>query len=465
MVKVKLACEENEFIYEHLEKLRKQWTNSQANKSNSLKRILQALEKFPLPILSGKMAELLLQGVGPSWCSEIDKCLKTRPQKRKASPVQIKKRVEYIPEAQSAEWACLLCVSKELSICSYDIPYLTKKYFQDCELPLIESPSKVLGRLVELDFLQEEDGLYSLTTYGSTMLPQLSQCPTVRKPNIKKFDPDSWIIDKEISTQNEVFNRDIQIILIVDTAERLCMDFETITNRLNSRNLLAEKKKLWIGDYQWVCRVKINNKVKDLSLNILVERKTANDLAHSIVDFRYEEQKIKMKFSQATCFYLLEGTVPKSSTRISKSTLLNSILSTKINYEFQIKITKDSGETLNWLARMTHQLYEQVIGMSEKEFGELKTFEEFQSWTNPNDGRTVSEVFGRQLRALDNMGEHSTLAILSRFKTPLKFYLEIKKAREKGERNLNKFLKAIKLSNGNTMAKKSRDVLVKLFLG
>lgn len=465
MVKVKLACEENEFIYEHLEKLRKQWINSQANKSNSLKRILQALEKFPLPILSGKMAELLLQGVGPSWCFEIDKCLKSRPQKRKASPVQIKKRVEYIPEAQSAEWICLLCVSKEPTIASYDIPYLTQKYFQEYDLPVIESPSKVLNRLVELDFLQEEDGLYSLTTYGSTILPQLSPCPTVRKPIFQKFDPDSWIKTKEITVRNEILNRDIQIVLIVDTAERLCMDFETITMRLNSRNLLAEKKKLWIGDYQWVCRVKINNKIKDLSLNILVERKTANDLAHSIVDFRYEEQKIKMKFSQATCFYLLEGTVPKSSTRISKSTLLNSVISTKVNYGFQIKITKDSGETLNWLARMTNELYEQVTGMSEKEFAELKTFEEFQSWTNPNDGKTVSEVFGRQLRALDNMGEHNTLAVLNRFKTPLKFYFKIKEAKEKGERNLNKFLKSIKLTNGYTMAKKSRDVLVKLFLG
>lgn len=465
MVKAKLACEENEYIYEYLEKLRKQINNSQINKANSIRRIMQALEKFPLPIVSGKMAEVLLQGAGPSWCSEIDKCLKSRPQKRKASPIQVKKRVDYIPEANSADWFCLLCISKQHPITSYDIPYITQKYFQGIETPTIESPSKVLDNLVSLDYLQEEDGLYSLTPYGSTILSQLTPCPTARKPHIQKFDPDSWITSTATNTQSDKPERDLQIVLIVDTAERLCMDFDTIVNRLSSRNLQVEKRKLWIGDYQWVCRVKVNNKFKDFSLNFVVERKTADDLASSIVDFRYEEQKIKMKFSQATCFYLLEGTVPKNSLRISKSTLLNSIISTKFNYGFQIKITKDSRDTLNWLARMTHQLYEKTVGMDDSEFSKLKAFEEFQNWTNPNEGKTVCQVFGRQLRALDNMGEHNTLAVLGRFSTPVKFYLKIKEAKEKGERNLNKFLKGIKLANGYTMAKKSREILVKLFLG
>lgn len=465
MVKAKLACEDNEYIYEYLEKLKRQLNNSQINKASSIKRILQALEKFPLPIVSGKMAEVLLQGAGPSWCSEIDKCLNSRPKKRKASPVQAKKRVDYIPEANSVDWFCLLCVSKQQSMTSYDFPYLTQKYFQDIETPVIESPSKVLDHLVDLDYLQEDDGLYSLTPYGSLILSQLTPCPTARKNNIQKFDPDSWIVNGEVNTQSEICERDIQIVLIVDTAERLCMDFDTIVNRLSSRNLQVEKRKLWIGDYQWVCRVKINNKLKDFSLNYVVERKTADDLASSIVDFRYEEQKIKMKFSQAICFYLLEGTVPKSSARISKSTLLNSIISTKFNYGFQIKITKDSRDSLNWLARITHQLYEKVVTMKDSEFSKLKSFEEFQIWTNPNEGKTVNQVFGRQLRALDNMGEHNTLAVLERFSTPVKFYLKIKEAKEKGERNLNKFLKEIKLANGYTMAKKSRDILVKLFLG
>ena len=243
------------------------------------------------------------------------------------------------------------------------------------------------------------------------------------------------------------------------------MDFKTILVRLTSRELLVEKKKLWIGDYQWIIRTKVKGKTRDLSLGYVVERKTADDLAHSIIDFRYEEQKIKMKLSEAKCFYLLEGLVPKNSSKISSSTLVNSVLSTKFNYGFQIKITKDSTETLNWLARMTHALFERVGRMAKQEVRALSSFEDFQSFTNPNEGRTVNEVFGKQLRALDEVGEQSTLAILKTFTTPLNFYNNIKSAQQKGLRGLNQFLKSIKMPNGYSIQKKTRQLLIDLFIG
>lgn len=480
MVKLKLCCEDNEFLYNQFENSRKRFMKAgQDQKANNAKRIMQALEKFPLPLLSGKMAEELLQGAGPWWAGEVERWLKSKPAKRKSSPIQMQKRVEYIPEYESPEWVCMMCLSFESPLVPYDVPFIVNKFMKNLDLRQIVDPTGIFEKLFKLDLVQlDEEGMYSLTPYGISLIPRISSCPTVSKSRFEPFDAESWLDPnlQALSSQNTSSTcnsqtqhtsslKDFQIVLIVDTAERLSMDFKTILIRLTSRELLVEKKKLWIGDYQWIIRTKIKGKIKDLSLGYVVERKTADDLAHSIIDFRYEEQKIKMKLSEAKCFYLLEGIVPKNSNKINSSTLINSILSTKFNYNFQIKITKDSTETLNWLARMTHALFDRVARMGKEEVRELRSFEDFQSLTNPNEGRTVNEVFGKQLRALDDVGEQSTLAILKMFTTPLNFYNNIKSAQQKGQRSLNQFLKSIKMPNGYSIQKKTRQLLIDLFLG
>jgi ERCC4-type nuclease len=468
MVKLKLLCEENEFLMIQLENSRKQLVKAgQDQKAQNAKRIIQALQVFPLPVKSGKMAEELLRGTGPWWAGEMEKWLKTRPEKRKATPVKLEKKIPYLPQYESIEWACLMCLSFEAPILPYDVAFLAKKYL-NYMIPETSNVSDVFEKLNKIQLVQcDEEGAFCLTPYGISVIPKIQHCLTVKKTVFETFDPESWIFEHGENKENQEdgFLKDFQIVLIVDAAERLSMDFSTIATRLSFRDLLVEKKKLWIGDYQWVCRTKVKGKVKDFSLGYVVERKTADDLAHSIVDYRYDEQKIKMKLSQANCFYLLEGTVPKGSNKITSTTLINSLLSTKFNFGFQIKITKDATDSLNWLARMTSALYQKVSKMSSIDFQALQTFEEFQSETNPNEGRTVNEVFGKQLRALDDVGEQSTLAILKSFSTPLQFYQSLKAAKAKGQRSLNNFLKSVKMSNGYSIQKKTRQLLVDLFLG
>ena len=66
MSKFKISCEENTFIYEKLENLRKKLLQSKDDqKARNAKRILSAIERFPLPILSSKTDLTFIQGVGP----------------------------------------------------------------------------------------------------------------------------------------------------------------------------------------------------------------------------------------------------------------------------------------------------------------------------------------------------------------------------------------------------------------
>lgn len=255
-------------------------------------------------------------------------------------------------------------------------------------------------------------------------------------------------------------------MLLVDGAERLAMDFQAITDRLSNRNVIVENSKLWIGDYLWLCRIEQSDGTyKDFSLGMVVERKTADDLAHSLVDGRYESQKIRLKQSKIKCIYLLEGTKPSPGSKISQDTLLNALTSTQFNYGFQVKITKDAQDTLNWLARMTAALQVEITGWPNEKFERLVSFEDFYDSTNPNGKWTVYNLFGKQLRALDNCGEQGTLAVLRKYKTPLGLYKDMKAAREKGKRALVKLMKGIKLENGNTLSKNLREQLIELFLG
>ena len=457
MSKFKISCEENTFIYEKLENLRKKLLQSKDDqKARNAKRILSAIERFPLPILSSKTALTFIQGVGPWWASEIEKWLSQKPQKRKASPIINTKRVLYIPTYKSPEWVCMMCMNiSESPIASYDIPYIVSHFLNDYDVFAPENAKSVLGFLCDKNLAIEDSGLYNLTDLGAEIIGKIqAECPTIVKKNVEKFDPDSWITencekDEEITNNSDFFS----IVLIVDTAERLAMDFNTIFDRLCCRNIAVERRKLWVGDYQWICRTKENGKTVDLALNLVVERKTADDLAHSIVDFRYEEQKIKMKMSQAHCIYLLEGKNPQKSSKISTGTLLNSLISTKFNYGFQIKVTQDSKDTLNWLARLTSGIFQQVSSWSSEKLFNLPTFDDFYDETNPFANITVKEIFGKQLRALDKIGEQNTLAVLKKYPTPFIFYSEISSAAKKGKRSLNSFLKSIKLDNGNILNK------------
>ncbi|CAG9317011.1 unnamed protein product [Blepharisma stoltei] len=478
-----LKCNENLYLYEKLDDLRTYLIKrGEERKAMNAKRILSALIKFPLPILSAKIASSLLQGVGPWFEAKFEEWIKEKPIKRKSEEIpstQVEKVKKYIPEPGSDEWICLLSIyySEEKKISTYDIGYICDQVlsgYYDIEKP--KSPTQAFQTLIENGLVEEDCEVYSLTSIGEILTPKLiSQCPRNFKKYLasqeerKEFDPDSWIEDSndastEASNSSQNFSN-FSIVLLVDTAERLYMDFQAISERLINRNVIVEKSKLWIGDYMWLCKLEQEPGVFiDFSLGIVVERKTADDLASSLVDGRYEAQKIRLKQAGIKCIYLLEGTKPSPGSRISQDTLLNALASTQFNYGFQVKITKDSQDTLNWLARMTAALQVEVSGWSLDKFEKLETFENYFDSTNPNGKLTVYNLFGKQLRALDNCGEQGTLAILKNYKTPYKLYRELKNAASKGKRHLARILKEIKLENGNTLSKTLREQLIQLFL-
>ena len=94
---------------------------------------------------------------------------------------------------------------------------------------------------------------------------------------------------------------------------------------------------------------------------LLIERKTLNDLAASIKDGRYREQKMRLKASGINTFYLIEGIIrgtQKGSkiNRLPTKTVISSILNMCIRDNIKMISTPSLHHTLVFL----HQLYQKL---------------------------------------------------------------------------------------------------------
>lgn len=482
------TCADNQYILDKLKIIRNQYIRSgEDNKAMNTKKIMAAVSKFPLPVLSGKLAEYLIQGVGPWFANKIDTWVKEAPVKRKGEITEPVKRIKvsnYTPEPGTGEWVLLLCIHQHSSarnlteLRAVFIDKFIERY--KCDWPI--DPEKCIQTLVDKQLLQvDENYSYLITLTGRSVANQLEKtCPekflksaSVDLSILKSFNPDSWFDTPSQSARSDIEILSLsqrivstKVILKIDTAERLSQDFEIISERLLNRNIEVEKAKLWVGDYQWVLRVKLyNEEVQDFSLGMVVERKRADDLAASIIDGRYENQRYRLKRSGARCIYLLEGTKPSSSTKITEETLLQALISTHFSYSFTVKITKDPNDTLNWLARMTILLQVETGNWSESKVFSLQSFNDYMHSTNPNKNLTIGDVFGKQLRAIDKCGEQSTLAILKAFPTPKFLYNAIQEtySQKNAARAADKLLKEVKLENGQKLRKDLRSKLLNLF--
>ena len=93
----------------------------------------------------------------------------------------------------------------------------------------------------------------------------------------------------------------------------------------------------------------------DYVLDFIVERKTADDLAASIMDGRYEEQKFRLKNCGINnVIYLVEGT-PGQYCKIPESVLRKACIHTQIFHGFNVMRHPTIQESLKWLTMMTKE--------------------------------------------------------------------------------------------------------------
>ena len=213
-----------------------------------------------------------------------------------------------------------------------------------------------------------------------------------------------------------------------------------VSDKLTKSGIPMDIRKLQVGDFMWVAKEKFGLQ-RELVLDFIVERKRMDDLAGSITDGRFREQKFRLKSSGLKhCVYLIEKYGSMQHLSIPESTLRQAITNTQVVDKLFVKETNDVIDSVEYLALMTAELksiyadkilhalpaetvkllkesasFDDVIS-NDKQY--LMTFEEFSSISVKNKVLTVKQVFATHLMQLNGVSTDRALAIVEKYPTP-----------------------------------------------
>lgn len=173
------------------------------------------------------------------------------------------------------------------------------------------------------------------------------------------LQPQSQVVGEHtnnIIDNDPIHQIDCQIVCLVDTREhRIASELEAMLDPDTNNNF--EKATLELGDFQIVewCDSKV------LKTYVIIERKTVNDLASSLKDGRYLEQKARLlAFRQQNpsvkLAYIIEGGYSFDSSykcgNVNNKSLSGAIINSMLRDNIYVWFTKMSTETCHLLTNL-----------------------------------------------------------------------------------------------------------------
>ncbi|XP_023710532.1 crossover junction endonuclease MUS81 isoform X3 [Cryptotermes secundus] len=227
------------------------------------------------------------------------------------------------------------------------------------------------------------------------------------------------------------------VILLVDKNEtaggseprRLLED--VAVSELSALGTLFELRHLKVADFTWVCRDRVTG--QELVLPYIVERKRMDDLASSIRDGRFHEQKFRMKQSGLqNLIYLVESHGDNMHTSLPLDTLNQATINTQVVDRFTVKTTSSHRDSMRYLSIMTRLLSSTYCNKTivschhdrlprchiRDDLVSLMTFSEFNMASSKTKALKVQDVFIKQLLQLHGLSAEKAQAIVERYPTP-----------------------------------------------
>ncbi|XP_069681048.1 crossover junction endonuclease MUS81 isoform X2 [Periplaneta americana] len=397
-----------------------EWKNEAASKGSDMQycfgKALKSLRKYPLPLKSGRECGIL-DCFGNRLCIMLDRKLaeyrkenpegqdssientaascgdSPRPRNRKvaravdiSSPKDSGKRgrrvgkgKQYLPAWRSGPYAILLALLEETQGHNSS-EFLTKAQLQAAAQPWCDvsftrpdpgshyTAWSSMAGLVKRGLVLRQGcpARFSLSEAGRSMARQLrdveggSQSPALEtgvEQQSRTAAPPEPEADTVILQPNS-----FDIILLVDKKEtsggsglqQLSKD-ATVAD-LSALGALFELRHLKVGDFAWVCRDRATG--QELVLPYIVERKRMDDLAKSIRDGRFHEQKFRLKQSGVQhLLYLVESHGDDQHTTLPLQTLNQAAINTQVVDGFTVKTTQNHRGSMRFLATMTRLLH------------------------------------------------------------------------------------------------------------
>lgn len=224
----------------------------------------------------------------------------------------------------------------------------------------------------------------------------------------------------------------MRIILLVDCSETTASSQERFLRELQELDVPHEVRRLNVGDFVWVCRAEGGpHGRREWVLGPLVERKRTDDLARSIIDGRFHEQKVRLVASGIKpLVYLVEDTGGKPTHCISDASLEQGVLNTQVSDGFLIKRTRDARDTACFLGIATcHLQTKKAKAVSSEEFLQGKpTWEDFNAGGIKSRGLQVQEMMALNLLQVKGLSLDKVMPLVQKYPTPMRFFEAFDKA-------------------------------------
>lgn len=203
---------------------------------------------------------------------------------------------------------------------------------------------------------------------------------------------------------------------------------------LNDKGILHEVRRLSVGDFLWIAR---NQKNDEVVLPYIVERKRMDDLASSIKDGRFSEQKFRLKDSGIpNIIYLIESRGNNQHVGLPLTNLLQAATNANVHNKFSLKFTESHADSMFYLSVLTQLLVktfqskrlvvttsesaDKVANQSVHSADEIYVMEykQFSQSTVKMRNFTIKDLFVRQLLQLKSLSLDKALAIIDQYPTP-----------------------------------------------
>lgn len=371
-----------------------------------LQKALESLRMFPLPLASGRDC-FILAHFGRTICEALDQKLRA-----------------YVANGGETLGSCREVVERVLNDRG-------QGHYRELVRVLGEEEEVVAAAEVEYQLPEDLD-------LGDTE-DEMEPCPgTSSEP-----------------TEQVVNIRDPKVILLVDTAETIGKsksNLDRTLKALQQNHVEHEVRRLSVGDFLWIVR---DDTGVEFVLPYVVERKRMDDLASSIKDGRFHEQKFRLKqCGLANVIYLIEHLGNNRQVGVPASTLSQAALNTFVQ-DFTVKYTENHLHTVLYLATMTgllgknvkNKTFQNITNLPAEQLAEvtkdfnlsqstipLIAFETFNKQSSKTRACTVKEVFMKQLLQVKLLTIEKVNAIVERYPTPRKLFLAFERCTSEAEK-------------------------------
>ncbi|XP_065081309.1 crossover junction endonuclease MUS81 [Ochlerotatus camptorhynchus] len=244
-------------------------------------------------------------------------------------------------------------------------------------------------------------------------------------------------------------------VLLVDTQETIGKsrsNLDRTLKELEQHNVEFEVRRLSVGDFLWIIR---DDSGKNFILPYIVERKRMDDLASSIKDGRFHEQKFRLKqCGLANVIYLIEHLGNNRQVGVPAGTLSQAALNTYVQ-DFTVKYTENHHHTVLYLSVMTKflnknitdksfwnitNLPQETISTTGSDFKlkqrtiPLISFESFNKQSSKTRDCSVKEIFIKQLLQIKLLTIEKVNVIVEKYPTPKKLFMAYERCTSEEEK-------------------------------